>query len=507
MNKDGLLAKTITSAIGSVLTRLIGMALTVYISNQIGAEGVGLYQLAMTIYMMAYMVASAGIITSISKLLAEELSRGYIFRARRIMNIFFIMGFTASITITGLVYGYADFLSELIIKDTRIVAGLKVLSLSIPFMTLSACFKGYFYALKDIMKPASAEVFEQVVKFTLMVGLLAKYGNSELSIACTAMSLSITLGEIISFGYLFVLYFTNRQKGGNKREEDEGSLIPKITSVLMPITASSYLTAVFVLLENTLIPMGLQKYGMSSSESVSLYGMVKGMVLPLVLFPTALLSACSTVMTPEIARATTLKYKGRVESLSSRIIHMTLLVAFFVMCILVVYGQHLAVAVYGDVEVGRLLQITVLMSPFVYLEIVIDGILKGMGEQKKTLEYRIIDAILRILMMYFLIPDVGILGLIATIIITNVISAILHLNRLMKLTGITIDITRWIVEPLVVSMAGALLTKTFIMDIFLTSFNLNVQLSLSMIAATIFYIIVMSMLDDNVRNIGYAQKN
>ncbi len=500
VKKDGLAINTFISTAGSVTTRLVGICSMIYISHQIGAEGVGLYQLAMTVYMMAYMIASAGIITSISKLLSEEISRGWLYRAKKIMSIFLTFGLFASLGVTAFVYTNAELLSEVIIKDTRIVEGLKVLSLSIPFMTLSACFKGYFYGIKNIIKPASSEVFEQFLKLALMVILITIFGTEDLTQACLGISLSITLGEILSFIYLGILYFTSRIKCDNTDHSvGERSLIPKICAVLFPITASSYLTAVFVLLENTLIPLGLREYGLSTSDSISIYGMIKGMVIPLLFFPTALLSACSTILTPEISRAQSLRYRGRVESLSARMLHLTLVIAFFIVSIFSIYGQDLGVSIYNDREVGRLLQIMVFISPFMYTEIVIDGILKGMGEQKKCLQYRVIDAILRIVLMYIFIPKFGISGLLATIIISNVTSSIMHINRLLKVTGIQIEVNRWIIQPAICATAAGIVTKVFLMDMMLVDFTLQIKLMLSIFMATLFYVTTLAMLKNVTR--------
>jgi len=491
--KEGLMFNTLISTSGSVATRLVGMCTMIYISNQIGAEGIGLYQLAMTIYMMAYMIASAGIITSVSKLVAEEVSCGWILRAKKVMNIFLVFGFIISLIITALVYTNATNLSILIVKDNRIVEGLKILSLSIPFMTLSACFKGFFYGTKDISKPASAEVLEQLVKFGLTIILLGVFGTHDLVMACMGMSLAITLGEILSFTYLGILYFANRITATQNKTTNipEGRLLYKICNVLFPITASSYLTAVFVLLENTLIPSGLQDYGLSVVESVSIYGMVKGMVFPLLLFPTALLSACSTILTPEIAKASALKYSGRVESLSSRVLHLTLIIAFFIVIIFALYGDELGISVYNNAQVGTLLQIMVFMSPFMYIEIVIDGILKGLGEQKKCLEYRIVDAIFRILLMYFLIPKIGLNGLLATLILSNVISSILHINRLIEITHIPVNFTKWIFHPTLCALAAGLVTKSFLSDMLFKNMNTRINLSFSILFASLFYLVAL----------------
>ncbi|OOO00111.1 MAG: hypothetical protein ATN35_09015 [Epulopiscium sp. Nele67-Bin004] len=492
MKHEGLVINTIVSTFGSVSTRFVGMFLMIYISNKIGAEGIGIYQLAMTVYMMAYMIASAGIITSISKLVAEEISRGWVKRAKRVMHIFFVMGILMSLAMYLGVFLSAELISEILIKDMRIVKGLKILSLSIPFMTISACYKGYFYATKDIAKPASSEVFEQIIKLALTVLFLNYFGTDDLEIACVAMSLAITVGEMLSFLYLAILYMTSPlQTRSRVTEQPEGRLLRKIAAVLLPITASSYLTAVFVLLENTLIPTGLRKFGLSDIDSVSIYGMMKGMVLPLMFFPTALLSACSTILTPEIARAQSLRYKGRVESLASRMIHITLLLAFFITTIFYLYGKELGIVLYSDVKVGLFLQIVVVMSPFIYLEIVIDGILKGMGQQKKCLQYRIIDAVLRIILMYVLIPKYGIYGFIATLIFTNVVSGFLHINRLLKITHMKIEFTKWILHPIIIAVAAGLITRTFIMDGVLRQFDMGVKLWSSIAIATVFYLLTL----------------
>ncbi|ONI44931.1 hypothetical protein AN641_05470 [Candidatus Epulonipiscioides gigas] len=493
IKKEGLMVNTFISTLGSVTTRLVGMCTIIYISNQIGAEGVGLYQLAMTIYMMAYMVASAGIITSISKLVSEEISQGWILRAKKIMNTFLIFGFIISLVITGIIYVKALDISILIVKDTRIVEGLKILALSIPFMTLSACFKGYFYGTKDIAKPASAEVLEQFIKFGLTIMLLTIFGTRDLTLACMGISLAITLGEILSFLYLGFLYMANRITSTQNRATGvpEGKLLYKICSVLFPITASSYLTAVFVLLENTLIPNGLQAYGLSNVESVSIYGMIKGMVFPLLLFPTALLSACSTILTPEISKASVLKYKGRVESLASRVLHLTLVIAFFIVSIFAIYGYELGISIYNNANVGKFLQMLVFMSPFMYIEIVIDGILKGLGEQKKCLEYRVIDAVFRIVLMYLLIPKIGANGLLITIILSNIISAILHINRLIEITNIRVDIIKWLIHPIICAAAVGLVTKSFITDILLNNISLKINLPFSIFFAASFYLVAL----------------
>lgn len=489
MKKKGLAISTMISTVGSVATRLIGMWMMIYISNKIGPEGVGLYQLAMTIYSMAYMIASAGIITSVSKLVAEEISRGWGYRARKVMNTFFMIGTIASITIAGAVYVYAEQISMYVIKDPRIIMGLRILAISIPFMTISACFKGYFYAVKKVGKPASSEVFEQIVKLILVIGFLKVFAPKGVGYACAAIGLGITLGEIISFTYMLILYLFDKDRKVDRgiRQGEEQSVLFKILKVLLPISLTAYLGAVFMLLENTLIPAGLRKSGLTPEEAMSMYGMIKGMVFPILFFPTALLSACSTILTPEIARAKSLRYNERILITSGRMIHFTMILAMFVVSIFSNYGKELGLLIYNNIQVGKLLEILVLMTPFMYMEMVIDGILKGLGEQNSCLRYRIIDSIIRVALIYWLIPAKGMAAFVGITLISNVLTSALNLKRLVQVTDIRIELSKWIMYPALSATAAGMVSKVFVLYMVPANTELLMKIMLGIGLATCLY--------------------
>ncbi|MEG0013086.1 MAG: polysaccharide biosynthesis C-terminal domain-containing protein [Cellulosilyticaceae bacterium] len=488
MKKQGLAISTMTSTIGSVMTRLLGMWAMIYISNKIGPEGMGLYHLTTTIYSMAYMIASAGIITSVSRLVAEELSRGWGYRARKTMNIFFVLGIVVSTIISGVVFVYAESISMFVIKDARTVLGLRVLSLSIPFMTVSACFKGYFYAVKKVVKPASADVLEQIAKLLLITYFLQKFAPRGIDYACGAIGLGITIGEMISFTYMFVLYLLDKERKMDKgvRVSEEGILF-KILKVLLPISVTAYLGSVFMLLENTLIPEGLRRSGLSAEAAMSMYGMIKGMVYPILFFPTALLSACSTILTPEIARARSLKYQERIEITSGRMIHFTMILAMFVVGVFSNYGQELGLLIYDNAQVGKLLEILVLMTPFMYMEIVVDGILKGLGEQNSCLRYRIIDSIFRVALIYWLIPMEGVSAFIGITLISNVLTSVLNLRRLIKVTEIRVNVNKWISYPALSGIAAGMVSKVFVLYMIPRTLDLFARVMIGIGVASCLY--------------------
>ena len=68
------LLNTIILVSSSFILKSIGVSFGIFISNRIGKEAVGIFQLVMSIYLFTVTVASSGINFATTKLVAEELA-------------------------------------------------------------------------------------------------------------------------------------------------------------------------------------------------------------------------------------------------------------------------------------------------------------------------------------------------------------------------------------------------------------------------------------------------
>lgn len=498
MEKQGLALSAFISTAGSLLTKALGIISTIYISNKIGPEGVGLYQLTMTVYFMAYMIASAGMSTSVSKMVAEERGYGNGQGVKRIMTIFFTISIVASVTITLGIFIFANSIGTRVINDSRTVLGLRILSLSIPFMTVSNCIKGYFYAVKKMIKPVSSDIMEQIIKVLLVVIFLQLWQGDNIIHACAAIGLSMTLGEVCSFTYMLILYLTDKdrkmlsQVGGVRKK----GVLASILKLLLPITLTAYISSMITLLQNILIPIGFRKSGLTSLEAMSMYGMIQGMVFPILFLPVALLTACSTVLTPEIARAKARNIRGRIESLSGRCIHLIMVLAMIVMSIFMNFGKDLGIVIYNNTQVGELLQLLVIITPFMYIEIVIDGILRGLGEQNSCLIYRIVESILSVILIYFLIPIKGVEGFIILNIGISILTSFLKVRKLIQVTTIQVELIKWFIHPILAATAAGMSAKVIIRYLLLDQVSLRLQVTLGITLALIIYSVALMLLEN-----------
>ncbi len=493
MKSQGLIANTLILTIASFITRIIGMISIVYISNALGPEGMGLYQLIMSIYIMAVIFASAGISVSVSKLVAEELSQNNPQNAKRIMTTIFIFAGLLSSLISFILFSFAPQIATLFIKDARASLGLKALALSIPFMALSSCFKGYFYAVKTVLKPASADVLEQFVKLGLIILLVNLWAPKGLSYAYVAIGLAMTIGEMVSWSYMLAFYIGDqcRYQPSSKTPTSTKGIMFRILAIGLPVAAIAYIGSIFMSVENVLIPIGLKKFGTSPEASMSLYGMVKGMVLPILFFPAAFLTAFSTTLIPEIARANVLKHYKRVRYTTQRVLQFTFILSILIVSLFMNYSHEIGIVVYKNTQIGYILKTLALIVPFMYIEVVADGILKGLGEQVSCLRYSIIDSIFRVSMIYFLIPVKGISAFLSIMIISNILTSSLNFNRLLEVTKIDIELLKWIIKPALSAILAGILTKLLMRYLFTVPLTLLYELIIDIGLTTSLYLLLL----------------
>ncbi len=490
MKEQNLLVSTLLLTATSFFTRTIGMISSIYLSRILGSEGLGIYELVMSIYMTAIILASAGLCVTVSRMVAEALGAGYKHHILPIMKVAFSFGLATSLTACTLLFVFASQLTQFFIHDTHATLGLRLLSFSIPFMTCSSCLKGYFYATKKTVFPASADIIEQIIKVILLFCLTKLYAPYGITYTYGAIGLGLTIGEVVSWSYLLSLFFLDQRHHHNLKGQppSKKDLFFKLISIMLPIACISYLSCVLLSVENTLIPSGLKQYSGNYSESMSLFGMVKGMVIPILCFPAAFLTAFSTTLIPEIAKANVLKLEKRVTYTTSRVLQLTFILSIFVVSVFITYSDELGFILYKSEEIGPLLKKLSLVVPFIYVETIADGILKGLNEQVSCLRYSIFDSIIRVVLIYFLLPFKGVNAFIGITMLSCIFTSSLNFNKLLETTHLKLRPTNWLLKPAVAAAFSCSYSRLIINRLLRYSFGLTIKTILGIGLSVIFYI-------------------
>lgn len=441
----------------SLLLRFIGIVFKVWLAGKIGSEGIGLYQLTFSVYVLASTFATSGICTAVTRLLADEMALGSRKGVKKILGrSIFLTLVIALLTLCLLFFG-AEFIAGRLLGDIRAALAIKILSFSLPFMGVSSCIKGYFFARRKATPNALTQLFEQGVRIGVILVYIKHFGDRGIAASCAG----VLLGDAVAEGLSFLLLYLGFLADNKKLSALKGRAVPpypvarEITRIALPITFGRYLNSLLRTAENILVPKTLSKYGGSASNALSQFGMIKGMALPILFFPSTLLNALSTLLIPEMSSALAQGRKGLVKYGTQRILQITGLVSFVFSAVFFVAGREIGALIYKNEDVGILLRLLAPLVPLMYLDSISDGILKGLDQQNYTFFTAVCDSSLRIALILLILGSKGLLGFIGIMYFSNFFTCFLHVKRLLKVSGAKIKFLKQIFLPLSFAFASA----------------------------------------------------
>ena len=400
-----------------------------YISARIGAEGMGIYRLVITVYSFCAAFATSGITLAVTRLVTDYLAFDRCAEAKKAVKICMAAGVAVSSGVSVALFIFSERIGSGFLGDGRTVLSLKVLSLSLPFMAVSACIRGYFLAVRSVLKSASEQLLEQLVQIGVCAGIITSFCERGLEYACCAVAIGTAVSEIASCIYSAALYVLDIRKLNCGRGRVSKSMVHKLIEVALPVTGSSCLRSGLSMFENTLIPVGLQRYGCSLEQALSEYGLIMGMTMPALMFPSICLASLSSLIIPEISQAKAENRADCIARMSRKLIIASILFIVPTTLFFLIFGDELSRLLYKRDDVGVYIRILALTIPFSYIDKVVDGILKGMNQQLHYFIYNIIDSVIRVILAVALIPRMGVRGVIVIMFVSAVLNSTLSAYR------------------------------------------------------------------------------
>ncbi len=457
---------TLILAATTVLIRVANIWYTAYVSTKVGTEVIGLFQLILSVYIFSITIATSGISLASTRLVAEELTHKNGNAIAVVKRCVIYCACFCALSVTLMVIN-ADFISNVWLHGRISKTTVYILCLSLPFLSISSVFVGYFTAVRRVIKSSSALILEQFVKIGVTISLVSVFAPKGLDYACMALVIGGTASEILSFIYLFILYRLDRRRYlNNKRKDPE--LTKKMLKISLPLAISSYIKSGLDTFKQIMIPNGLEKSGVSCDTAISQYGMIKGMVLPILLFPYGVLSAFNELLIPELAEQNVLNNKQKISEIISKSFKITLLFSVGVGGVLFSFANDLSMMIYNNPEVGGFLRMLAPVVLIMYFDSAVDYILKGLNQQLSVVRINIIDTILSIAMLFTLLPILGINGYIIIIIGSEIVNTFLSVKRLIKVAHFEVRIMNWIVMPAVAVVTAILLSRIVFENIILS---------------------------------------
>ena len=443
MRKRRFLVNAAVMTASAVLLRLAGLWFRSVISGKIGASGMGLYQLIFSVFSLGVTACTSGIGLAMTRLVAEGRgTRGCILRCMW-------LGLSLSFVSAGVLFFTSDFIAVRFMGSAAAARPLRILAPGLPFIAVCACLKGYFFAVRNTVVPVCGDIWEQVVTIGVSVALLDRSALPPLD----ALMLGSTLGEVAGFVYIVLLFRITARRRGLASGGGKGAT-RLILHIAAPMLIGSFVRSSLSSAENILIPIGLRKYGAGSVDSLAQYGVMQGMAMPILFFPLSFVSSLAMLLIPEIAEENAGKNSEAIRRFTERAFRFTLTFAFLVAAVFIAFAEELGMLFFGSAQAGNILRIMAPIAPLMYLDNVVDNMLKGLDQQMYSLGYNFSDSMMRVALISAFVPMFGIKAYIVILFISEIYNASLSINRLLKVTSPKVDALGWVVFP---AVSGALL--------------------------------------------------
>ena len=408
-----------------IITKTVDFTFRAYYSKHLGAEGMGIYSLIMSIFGIVLSLSSAGMGVAVSRLVSIREEQGNKTGAVSVVKTAVFMVFCVGAVCICIVLFFAEWISAVILKDVRCVPGLLCIAPASMFMGISYCIKGYFYGIRKVIIPAGSEFVEQAVKI-ISISIFLKQGlGFGVEYGCAGVLLGLTIGEMSSCLYLVIWYLV-RTKG----EKSEDVPVKSILNMTVPMTLSAVGNSFFRMVEDVWTIDGLEMSG--EENAMEIYGLIRGMTMPLLVFPLNLISSFMALLVPEVSRA---EENGKLKTIVRRVGKTGLLFGFMVFAVFYVFAEEISCTVYGTSAAAAYIKPLRALCPVMIIDSLSGGMLGGLGEQSTLLRYSIADTALRLAIIYFILPLKGTMVIIIMTFLSNFLTCGLNVQKIRKKAG------------------------------------------------------------------------
>lgn len=435
VNRKRLIMNTALLTGSSLAMSAISMAFQVWLAGRIGSAGIGLYQLVLSVAFLCTTFAVSGIRFAATRLVSEELGHERSWSVAAAIRRCFAYSLFFGLSSLVVLWTFAEPIGFLWIGDARTVKSLKLIAFSMPFLSLSSVMSGYFTACGRVWKPTAVHLGEQLITIGFVAFFLTHSPAGDIEKNCAAVMLGNICGDVISFVCMLLFYLTDRHSVRDCSAQ-KLQLTSRMLKVALPLAVSAYARSALSTLEHLLVPRGLKAAGFSADMALSGYGVIQGMVLPILSFPACILMALAELIIPELTEAQVRGNNKDISKTVSSLIKKGLGYSSAVALVLFIFADKLGVRIYSSPEAGDYLRLLAPLIPIMYTDMVADGCLKGLGQQLWCMGINLLDALLGVLLVWQVLPVFALKGYICIIYFNECLNFALSIMRLGKVTKI-----------------------------------------------------------------------
>lgn len=415
----------------NLLLRLVSMGFQVFLSARIGAAGIGLLQLIFSVAGLSFTMGAAGVRICAMYLSAEELGRGRPQGIHAVLSGCARYSLLFSGAVSLLLWIFAPALAAYWIGDPAAGPSLRTYAVFLPLACQYGVLSGYYTAAGRIRDLVLTEFLEQGCSMAATVFFLVQWAGRGPGAACQA----VVLGGCISGAVSFLCLLLFRDRGLCAQDLRLRPPYRRICSTALPLGLADTLRSGLNAVENLIVPKRLALFA-GTVDALADYGVICGMVFPILMFPAAILFSLSELLVPELSRCDAGRREKRIRYLVRRSLRVAFLFGLLSGGLLLSGAEALGQLLYKSSAVGAFLRRYALLVPMLYTDNVVDAMCKGLGQQRANVRYNTITSFLDVTFLWLLLPRYGLGGYFFSFALTHALNFCLSLRRLVLISGI-----------------------------------------------------------------------
>ncbi len=388
----------------SISEKFLGFLYRIYLSRTIGAEGIGLYQVALSIFALLLTLSCSGVPITVSRLMTKYRAENREDKVQKVISAGLLFTILVVLPVMAVFFIFTDKFTFLF-ADKRCVNIFLVVLPGLIFTSIYSVLRGVFWGDKDFLPYSIIELLEEICM--IVVGIILINSATEVYQGAFRAGVAVLCSYIFSFTVAFTVFFIRKHKFKNPKSE-----FKPLLSSAVPITAMRSANSLTSSLVSIILPIRLVQVGLSSNMAMASFGSLMGQALPLLYIPTTLIGSFILVLVPEISENFYKKNYFYLKRDIEKSIKFTSLLTCVFTPIFLVCGKEIGVLVFSSHECGTYLTFCAFLMFFMSLSSITTSMLNSIGLENKTLFYYIIGGLLMLLCIWFLPKAFGIYSLV-----------------------------------------------------------------------------------------------
>lgn len=407
----------------SIITRTLGFFFRIFLSRKLGAEGLGIFQMASSILGLFLTLVSSGIPLTTAKLVSKYNAQNDYLKKYKTVTSALIIAMVVAVIASVIIFALKSFWG-IVLTDNRAVEILIILIPSIFASAVYAVFRGALWGHSDYFNCGLTELVEQIVRFALTFIFLLNV--TDIFVATKYSAIAFNIACLSSAGLVILIYFKKRRLSFKKGE------YKNVVHSALPITGIKVANSMVQPLTTLIIPNMLLLCGYSASEAVSSFGVIMGMTFPMLFVPMAVVGSISMVLIPSISSLMSKNEYVEIKNNITSSIQVSIFISMLFIPLYLAVGDLIGIVLYNNALAGVLLQLAgVCVLPITLCNLT-GSILDALNKEMKSFINYIIGSLVLFASLIILTPLIGINSVIISFFLSMTIISLLNLRVIKK---------------------------------------------------------------------------